>query len=93
MAIIARRVNPDVDDSDYGFHIVRGAYENRRYDHYFTDDARLEIVKMLLEAGVDYSLKNDKGKTARDLAEANELSEIVLLLDDWAQEHQLKKEL
>lgn len=43
----------------------------------------MDVVQALLKAGADASIKNAEGKTAADLAAANDKTQVVaLLLDD-----------
>jgi ankyrin repeat protein len=51
----------------------------------FADAARfghVDVVQALLKAGADASIANAEGKTAADLAAANDKAQVVALLAD-----------
>jgi ankyrin repeat protein len=47
----------------------------------FNDD--INTFKMLLEAGIDTTIKDNFGMTARDFAEVRQRDDIVSLIDDY----------
>lgn len=57
------------------------------------ENGKSDMVTMLLEARADYALKNNKGRTASDIAIQKNHPEIAQLIADWAKAHELKKEL
>ena len=48
--------------------------------HYSAGYGNVESVSLLKKKGADLSLKNEEGKTAKEVAEMNEQDEVVKLL-------------
>ena len=72
-------VNVTSEDGETPLHLVAGfAY----VDHRVSSDARLAVIRALLDAGADAGIRDPGGKTARDLAEKKHADDIVRLLDE-----------
>ena len=54
-------------DSDWGYTALI----------YAAEYVNLEIVQFLIESGADVNIKNNDGKTALDLAETEEIKEVL----------------